>query len=90
MACGLLYRLEQDILSGRTWHAECQALNYDLPEVIPESFASIDEYIQTFEAPLFEEAREQIRSPWAEAAENQRGFTADITKYDPLALSAYI
>lgn len=80
--CGPECRLEKDILSGRTWHGECQALNYDLPEAIPESFASIDEYIQIFEAPLFEEAREQVRSPWAEAAENQRGFTADITKYN--------
>ena len=73
-------RLDRDIVSGRTWHGECQALNYDLPAEIPETFAGIEEYIQTFEAPLFEEAREQVRSPWADAAESARGFAADITK----------
>ncbi|KAK9867986.1 hypothetical protein WJX84_009523 [Apatococcus fuscideae] len=73
-------RLEKDIVSGRTWHGECQALNYDLPDTIPETFANLEEYIRTFEPPLFEEAREQIRSPWADAAESMLGFSADITR----------
>ena len=62
-------RLEQQVLGGRLWHAACRNLNEDLPESMPLSFPDTDAYIGCFEPLLFEEARECIRSDWAEACE---------------------
>ena len=61
------------MLGGRLWHAACQELNTDLPSSVPLSFPDAAAYVATFEPLLFEEAREGVRSDWAEAAEAAAG-----------------
>lgn len=75
-------RLEREVLGGRLWHAGCQALNRDLPAAVPISYGSAAEYVATFEPLLFEEAREAVRSDWAEAAEaaRQRVWPASVLR----------
>jgi hypothetical protein len=65
-------RLEREVLGGRLWHSCCQGLNADLPASVPLSFPEAAAYVATFEPLLFEEAREGVRSDWAEAAEGAR------------------
>ena len=66
-------RLEREVLGARLWHGCCQELNGDLPASVPLSFPDAAAYVATFEPLLFEEAREGVRSAWAEAAEGARG-----------------
>ena len=63
---------------GRLWYGSCQAANSDLPQQLPESFTSSEEYVSMFEALLFEEAREAVRGGWTEHAEAGRLFEAHV------------
>lgn len=68
-------RFEREVVDGRLWHAPCQAasgngvvaLAGDQAPSIPLAFGSVDEYISAFDPLILEEARESLRSDWAEA-----------------------
>ena len=61
-----LERLNAAILCGALWHKECQSTLKSLPDTIGVSFASVDEYVATFEPLLHEEAREAVKSAWSD------------------------
>ncbi|KAL4419979.1 hypothetical protein ABPG75_007077 [Micractinium tetrahymenae] len=65
-------RFEREVLGGRLWHKACQAAaGGDISEAIPLSFSSLDEYVATFGPLVLEEAREGLKSDWAEACGGQ-------------------
>ncbi len=70
-------------MGGRLWFSSCQTANTDLPEELPTSFRSADDYVSAFEALLFEEAREGIRGEWAVRAAMGRGYESDIAECVP-------
>jgi hypothetical protein len=61
-------RFQSEVLGGRLWHAACQgAARGELADQIPLEFATVDEYIATFEPLVLEEAREGVKADWAES-----------------------
>lgn len=58
---------ESEVIGGRLWHSSCQSLaSHEINTTIPDSFPSIDDYIATFDPLVLEEAREGLKSQWAE------------------------
>ncbi len=66
------------MLGGRLWFPPCQASNHDLPEALPGNFGSSDEYVASFEALLFEEAREAVRDEWGGKCGAGRAYEAEV------------
>lgn len=60
-------RLEQEVVSSRLWLPECQALAAALPDEVPVTFSSLQQYINTFQPLLLEETAESIRSGFEES-----------------------
>lgn len=76
-------KLQRAVCNGCLWHQECKGLLKDLPTEVPLSFTSTDEYIQTYEPVLQEEARESVRASWGEACEAGAGWSVRITQVEP-------
>eukprot|EP00879_Flechtneria_rotunda_P011055 GHRR01011551.1.p1 GENE.GHRR01011551.1~~GHRR01011551.1.p1 ORF type:complete len:847 (+),score=311.53 GHRR01011551.1:365-2905(+) len=77
-------RLEQEVASSRVWLQECQALQPPLPEAVPSTFRDLQQYINTFEPLLHEEAAESIRSGFEEADRARRGVSVVVQLVSPL------
>ena len=67
------------MLGGRLWHPACQAAaNGELSDQIPLHFASVDEYIATFDPLVLEEAREGVKADWAEGCAGGRAWAVQV------------
>ena len=53
-------RFEKATLCGKLWFKSCQKANQDLPKGLPISFDLPQQYIESYESLIFEEARESI------------------------------
>lgn len=52
--------MEKAVLCGKLWFRECRSENQDLPKELPVSFQSAEQYVEAYEALIFEEARESM------------------------------
>ena len=77
------------MLGGRLWFPPCQAGNADLPEALPASFASTEQYTASFEALLFEEAREAVRDEWGVKCGAGRAYEAEVLGCSPSTPALY-
>lgn len=67
LCCCVGRRLEQEVVSSRLWIEECQQLQPPLPDAVPTTFHSLEQYIAAFEPLLIEEAAESVRSGYEES-----------------------
>jgi hypothetical protein len=68
----LCRRLEREVVSSRLWLEPCRRLAPPLPEAVPVTFASVQQYVDAFEPLLLEEAIAGVRSTAEEAERTGR------------------
>ncbi|KDD75312.1 hypothetical protein H632_c751p1, partial [Helicosporidium sp. ATCC 50920] len=75
-------RFDRLVLGGQLWCSSCQsscsggdsgATSAAAVQPIPESFASVADYVSAFEPFVLEEARESLRAEWAEQCDKSSG-----------------
>lgn len=79
-------RFEAEVLGGKLWHHACQEISRDdFNGEIPMEFPSIDEYIATLDPLVLEEAREGLKTDWAENCTAGRTWRVEILSVDERA-----
>jgi hypothetical protein len=77
-----LKRFESDVIGGRLWYEPCQSAVKDINDTIPLSFPSVEDYIATFVPLVLEEAREAIKTDWAENCAAGKIWPVNIQKVE--------
>jgi hypothetical protein len=70
--------LEQQVVSSRLWEPACQQLQPPLPDAVPATFDSLQQYIHAFEPLMLEEAAESIKASFEESKRAGRGAAVQV------------
>jgi hypothetical protein len=70
--------LEQQVVSSRLWEPSCQQLQPPLPEAVPATFDSLQQYAAAFEPLMLEEAAESIKAAFEESERAGRGAAVQV------------